>query len=71
MAAPLEDINIVRRPNGKIRDPTAIAGLLIDGAKASHEMPDAVEDPKIGLIAADIDIPDYAQALNVQVTKQL
>ena len=68
MAAPLEDINIVRRPNGKIRDSTAIAGLLIDGAKASHEMPDAVEDPKIGLIAADIDIPDYAQALNVQVT---
>ena len=33
MAAPLEDINIVRRPNGKIRDSTAIAGLLIDGAK--------------------------------------
>lgn len=68
MAAPLEDINIVRRPNGKIRDSTAIAGLLIDGQKASHEMPDAVEDPKIGLIAADIDIPDYAQSLNVQVT---
>ena len=68
MAAPLDDINIVRRPNGKIRDSTAISGLLIDGQKASHEMPDAVEDPKIGLIAADIDIPDYAQALNVQVT---
>jgi chaperonin GroEL (HSP60 family) len=68
MAAPLADINIVRRPNGKIRDSTAISGLLIDGQKASHEMPDAVEDPKIGLIAADIDIPDYAQALNVQVT---
>jgi len=68
MAAPLEDINIVRRPNGKIRDSTAISGLLIDGQKASHEMPDAVEDPKIALIAADIDIPDYAQALNVQVT---
>jgi len=27
-----------------------------------------VEDPKIGLIAADIDIPDYAQQLNVQLT---
>jgi chaperonin GroEL (HSP60 family) len=30
-------------------------------------MPDAVENPKIGLIAADIDIPDYAQQLNVQL----
>ena len=29
-------------------------------------MPDAVEDPKIGLIAADIDIPDY-RTTNVQV----
>ena len=31
-------------------------------------MPDAVEDPKIGLIAADIDIPDYTQTLNVQLS---
>ena len=46
MAAPLDDINIVRRPNGKIRDSTAISGLLIDGQKASHEMPDAVERPE-------------------------
>ena len=68
MAAPMKDINIVRRPNGKIRDSIAIAGLLLDGQKASHEMPDAVEDPKIALVAADIDIPDYVQTLNVQVT---
>ena len=71
MAAPLDDINIVRRPNGKIRDSTAISGLLIDGQKASHEMPDAVENPKIGFIAADIDIPDYAQQLNVQLKTTL
>ena len=31
-------------------------------------MPDAVEAPKIGLIAADIDIPDYTQTLNVQLS---
>ena len=68
MAAPIEDITIVRRPNGKMQDSTAIAGLLIDGEKLDHAMPDAVEDPKIGFIAADIDIPDYAQQLNVQVT---
>ena len=67
-AAPLKDINIVRRPNGKIRDSLAISGLLIDGAKASHEMPDAIESAKIGLIAADIDIPDYAQQLQVQIS---
>lgn len=68
MAAPIEDINIVQRPNGKVQESTAIAGLLIDGEKLDHVMPDAVEDPKIGLIAADIDIPDYAQQLNVQLS---
>jgi len=68
MAAPIEDITIVQRPNGKVQESTAIAGLLIDGEKLDHAMPDAVEDPKIGLIAADIDIPDYAQQLNVQLT---
>lgn len=67
MAAPMEDINIVQRPNGRVKDSTAIAGLLIDGEKLDHVMPDAVENPKIGLIAADIDIPDYAQQLNVQL----
>ena len=67
MAAPIEDITIVQRPNGKVQESTAIAGLLIDGEKLDHAMPDAVEDPKIGLIAADI-IPDYAQQLNVQLT---
>ena len=41
---------------------------MIDGEKLDHAMPDAVEDPKIGLIAADIDIPDYAQQLNVQLS---
>jgi chaperonin GroEL (HSP60 family) len=65
--APIEDINIVQRPNGKVQESTAIAGLLIDGEKLDHVMPDAVENPKIGLIAADIDIPDYAQQLNVQL----
>lgn len=67
MAAPLEDIVIVQRPNGKVQESTAISGLLIDGEKLDHAMPDAVEDPKIALIAADIDIPDYAQQLNVQL----
>lgn len=67
MAADIEDINIVQRPNGKVMESTAIAGLLIDGEKLDHVMPDAVESPKIGLIAADIDIPDYAQQLNVQL----
>jgi len=67
MAAPIEDINIVQRPNGKVQESTAISGLLIDGEKLDHVMPDAVENPKIGLIAADIDIPDYAQQLNVQL----
>lgn len=67
MAANIDDINIVQRPNGKVQESTAIAGLLIDGEKLDHVMPDAVEDPKIGLIAADIDIPDYAQQLNVQL----
>ena len=67
MAADIEDINIVQRPNGKVMESTAIAGLLIDGEKLDHVMPDAVENPKIGLIAADIDIPDYAQQLNVQL----
>ena len=68
MAAPIEDITIVQRPNGKVQESTVIAGLLIDGEKLDHAMPDAVEDPKIGLIAADIDIPDYAQQLNVQLS---
>jgi len=67
MAADMDDINIVQRPNGKVSDSVAIAGLLIDGEKMDHIMPDAVENPKIGLIAADIDIPDYAQQLNVQL----
>lgn len=68
MAVPMDDITIVQRPNGKVKDSTAIAGLLIDGQKLDHVMPDAVEDPKIGLIAADIDIPDYTQTLNVQLS---
>ena len=67
MAADIEDINIVQRPNGKVRESTAIAGLLLDGEKLDHAMADAVQDPKIGLIAADIDVPDYAQQLNVQL----
>ena len=52
----------MQRPNGKVKDSTAIAGLLIDGQKLDHIMPDEVEAPKIGLIAADIDIPDYTNA---------
>lgn len=68
MAVPMDDITIVQRPNGKVKDSTAIAGLLIDGQKLDHIMPDAVVDPKIGLIAADIDIPDYTQTLNVQLS---
>ena len=47
MAAPLEDINIVARPNGKMRSRLLSAGLLIDGAKGSHEMPDAVETQRL------------------------
>jgi len=66
-AAPMEDITIVQRPNGRVKDSLAISGLLIDGEKLDHVMPDAIEEPKIGLIAADIDIPDYAQQLNVQL----
>ena len=68
LAAPIEDINIVRRPNGKIRDSVAIMGLLVNGEKCDHSMPDTIVDAKIGLIAADIDIPDFAQTVNVQVT---
>lgn len=68
MAVPMDDITIVQRPNGKVKDSTAISGLLIDGQKLDHIMPDAVEAPKIGLIAADIDIPDYTQQLNVQLS---
>ena len=67
MAADIEDINIVQRPNGKVMESTAIAGLTNRRRKTRPRNARCGRNPKIGLIAADIDIPDYAQQLNVQL----
>jgi len=63
----LENISVVRRPNGKIRDSTAIAGLLVDREKSHHNMPDSVSDAKIALLSVDVSLPEFAAALQVQV----
>lgn len=66
-ATTIENISIVKRPNGKVHDSLAIAGLLIDREKMTHDMPNVVEDPKIALISVDISLPEFAQQLQIQV----
>ena len=63
----LDNISIVRRPNGKISDSTAIAGLLVDREKSHHNMPDSVSDAKIALLSVDISLPEFAKSVQVQV----
>ena len=67
-ATPLENINIVKRPNGKVKESLAISGLLIDREKMDHNMPDSVKDAKIALISVDVTLPEFAQQLQIQVT---
>ena len=64
----LENISIVKRPNGKVTDSVAISGLLIDREKVSHDMPTLVKDAKIALISVDITLPEFAQQLQIQVS---
>ena len=64
----IENISIVKRPNGKVTDSVAISGLLIDREKVSHDMPTLVKDAKIALISVDITLPEFAQQLQIQVS---
>ena len=67
-AAKIEDISIVRRSGAKVSESVAIAGLLVDRERCHHNMPDAVEDAKIALIDVEITLPEFAKALQVQVS---
>jgi len=64
----LDNINIIKRPNGKVSDSLAIAGLLVDREKMTHDMPNEVKDAKIALISVDITLPEFAQQLQIQVS---
>jgi len=64
----VENISIVKRPNGKTSDSVAISGLLVDREKMTHDMPTEVKDAKIALISVDISLPEFAQQLQIQVT---
>tara|TARA_B100000287_G_scaffold194476_2_gene183612 strand:- start:80 stop:1633 length:1554 start_codon:yes stop_codon:yes gene_type:complete len=64
----LDNISVVRRPNGKISDSLAISGLLVDREKVHHNMPDSISDAKIALIDVDITLPEFANTIQVQVT---
>jgi chaperonin GroEL (HSP60 family) len=63
----LDNINIIRRPGGRISDSVAIAGLLVNREKCHHDMPDEVKNAKIALIDVDISLPEFAEKLQVQV----
>ena len=64
----LDNINIIKRPNGKVSESVAIAGLLVDREKMTHDMPNEVKDAKIALISVDITLPEFAQQLQIQVS---
>ncbi len=64
----LDNISIVRRPNGKISESVAIAGILVDRERVHLNMPSKVKDAKIALIDVDITLPEFAQTIQVQVT---
>jgi chaperonin GroEL (HSP60 family) len=64
----LDNINIIKRPNGKVSESVAISGLLIDREKMTHDMPDKVKDAKIALISVDVTLPEFAQQLQIQVS---
>ncbi len=64
----LDNISIVKRPNGKVSESVAIAGLLIDREKMTHDMPTDIKDAKIALISVDITLPEFAQQLQIQVS---
>ena len=63
----IDNISVVKRPNGKVSESLAIAGLLIDREKMTHDMPAEVKDAKIALINVDISLPEFAQQLQIQV----
>lgn len=63
----IENISVVKRPNGKVSESLAIAGILIDREKMTHDMPAEVKDAKIALINVDISLPEFAQQLQIQV----
>ncbi len=63
----LENISVLRRPNGKVSDSLAIAGILVDREKVHYNMPDTISDAKIALIDVDITLPEFAQTIQVQV----
>lgn len=63
----LENISIVKRPNGKVGESVAIAGILIDREKMTHDMPNEVKEAKMALINVDISLPEFAQQLQIQV----
>lgn len=66
-ATDLSNINIVSRAGGRISDSVAISGVLVDREKCHHDMPDNIELANIALINVDISLPEFAQALQVQV----
>ena len=63
----IDNISVVKRPNGKVSESLAIAGILIDREKMTHDMPAEVKDAKIALINVDISLPEFAQQLQIQV----
>ncbi len=63
----MDNISIVRRPNGKISDSLAIAGILVDREKVHHNMPSSIDGAKIALIDVDITLPEFANTIQVQV----
>ena len=63
----LDNISIVKRPNGKVGESVAIAGILIDREKMTHDMPNEVKEAKMALINVDISLPEFAQQLQIQV----
>lgn len=63
----IDNVSILRRPNGKVSDSIAIAGILVDREKVHHNMPSSIDDAKIALIDVDITLPEFANTIQVQV----